>query len=87
MCCLWDNVKKYFRTGQDTDDNIIRRILIACWITNATDTHSEYVILIAFFTATMVTRTRPNVTLYVHCLSFWLCEYLRQSSRQLSQIP
>jgi hypothetical protein len=29
-------------------DNIIRRMRIACWITKATDRHSEYVILIAF---------------------------------------
>jgi hypothetical protein len=31
-------------------DNIIQRMLLACWITKATDTHSEYVIgvLIAF---------------------------------------
>jgi len=28
-----------------TDDNIIRRMRIACWITEATDTHSEYVII------------------------------------------
>jgi hypothetical protein len=26
----------------------IRRMGIACWITKATDTHSEYVILVAF---------------------------------------
>jgi hypothetical protein len=30
------------------DDNIIRRMRFSCWITKATDTHSEYVILIAF---------------------------------------
>ena len=30
---------------QATDDNIIRRIRIACWINKATTTHSEYVIL------------------------------------------
>ena len=47
-CCLYDNVKKYFRAEQGTDDNIIRHIFIACWITKATDTHSEYVIIIAF---------------------------------------
>jgi len=41
-------VKKYFRAGQGTNDSIIRRILIACWITKATDTHSEFVIFIAF---------------------------------------
>jgi hypothetical protein len=28
--------------------NIIRRMRFACWITKATDTHSEYVILTAF---------------------------------------
>jgi len=26
------------------DDNIIRRMRIACWVSKATDTHSEYVI-------------------------------------------
>jgi len=26
----------------------LRRMRFACWITKATDTHSEYVILIAF---------------------------------------
>jgi hypothetical protein len=33
--------------GQATVDNIIWRMRFACWITKATDTHSEYVILIA----------------------------------------
>jgi len=32
--------------GQDTDDNIIWRTRFACWVTNATNTHSEYVIII-----------------------------------------
>jgi hypothetical protein len=41
-------VEKYGTAGQATDDNIIRRMRFACWITKATDTHSEYVILIAF---------------------------------------
>jgi hypothetical protein len=41
-----DNVEKYGRFGQATDDNIIRRMRFACWITKATDTHSEYVILL-----------------------------------------
>jgi hypothetical protein len=34
--------------GQATYDNIIRRMGFACWVHKATDTHSEYVILIAF---------------------------------------
>ena len=40
------NVKKYGRSGQNTDDNIIQRIRFLCWITKDTDTHSEYVILV-----------------------------------------
>ena len=36
----------------------IWRMRIACWITKATDTHSEYIILIA----SLVARTRLNVT-------------------------
>jgi len=47
-CRLWDNVEKYCRTGQTTDDNIIRRMCIVCWINKAKDTQSEYVILISF---------------------------------------
>jgi hypothetical protein len=34
--------------GKATDDNSIRRMRFACWITKATDTPTEYVILIAF---------------------------------------
>jgi len=41
-------VEKYCTAGQATDDNIIRRMRIACWIPKATDTHSLFVILIAF---------------------------------------
>jgi hypothetical protein len=45
---LWYNVEKYGRTGQATDDNIMRRMRFACCVTKATDTHSDYVTLIAF---------------------------------------
>jgi hypothetical protein len=44
-CCLWDNVEKYVTARQATDDNIIRRMRFECWITKATDTHSENVTL------------------------------------------
>jgi hypothetical protein len=47
-CRLLDNGEKYGRAGQATAGNTIRRMRFACWITKATDTHSEYVILIAF---------------------------------------
>jgi hypothetical protein len=34
--------------GLAVDDNIIRRMRIACCVTTATGTHSEYIMLIAF---------------------------------------
>jgi hypothetical protein len=51
----------------DRPQMTIRRMLFACWIIKATDTQSKYVTH-SFSTATMVTRTHLNVTLYVHCL-------------------
>jgi hypothetical protein len=62
-------VENYGTDRQATGDNIIRRMRVACWITTATDTRSEYVTLIAFLEAKMVTRNRLNVSLYVHCPS------------------
>ena len=38
--------KKYDIARETTDDNIIQRMRLACWIPKATDTHSEYVIVI-----------------------------------------
>jgi hypothetical protein len=37
---LWDNMEKYGRNRQHTNDNTIRRMCIACWITKTTDTHT-----------------------------------------------
>ena len=37
-------MERYGTVGQATDDNIIRSMRIACLITKATDTQSEYVI-------------------------------------------
>jgi uncharacterized membrane protein YdfJ with MMPL/SSD domain len=42
------NVKKYATAGQSTDYNILRHMRIVCCINKATNTQSEYVILIAF---------------------------------------
>jgi len=51
------NMEKYYTTRQATHDNIIRRMRLECWATNVTNTHSEYVIIIAFPRQNMVTRT------------------------------
>ena len=40
-------MEKHGKARQATRDNIIRRMRFPCWITQATYTHSEYVILIA----------------------------------------
>jgi hypothetical protein len=41
-------VEKYDTAGEATDDNITWRMRIARLIAKATDTHSEYIVLIAF---------------------------------------
>ena len=41
-------MEKYCGVGKATDVNIIGRMLFACCLPKATDTSSEYVILIAF---------------------------------------
>jgi len=43
-CHLWDDGK----ARQATDNNIIWQMCFVCWINKATDTHSDYVILIVF---------------------------------------
>jgi len=37
-CRLWDNVEKYRRTRQATDDTVMWRMRIECWMIMATDT-------------------------------------------------
>jgi len=44
-CRLWENVVQPIQT---TDGNIICSMRFACWIPNATDTRTEYVIRVSF---------------------------------------
>ena len=53
---------------QATDDSIIQRMRIACWIPNATNVHSEYVILIAFARQNSLHERASFLRLYVHCV-------------------
>jgi len=53
------------RSGQATDDNVIRRIRFVCWVNKATDTHSEYVILIASPRQRWL-RERTTILRYMH---------------------
>jgi hypothetical protein len=43
---LRDKVRKHGTARQASGDNIKRGMRFPCWITKATDTHSEYVILL-----------------------------------------
>jgi hypothetical protein len=68
---IWDNVEKYDRARQATNDNIIQRMRFACWVTKATDTHSKYIILIAFPWQQCL-RDRASVLcyMYITCLVY-----------------
>jgi hypothetical protein len=50
LCRLCVNVEKYVyvRAEHATDGSVIRRLRLACLVSKVTDTHREYVILIAF---------------------------------------
>jgi hypothetical protein len=62
-------VEKFGTARHASDDNILRRMRFACWITKATDAHSEYVILIAFLQQEWLRERAPMLRLYAHCLS------------------
>ena len=67
-CRFLDNVEKY-GGGTEATDDIKRRTRFACWITQTTHTHTQNCNCYCFSTATIVSRTRLSVTLYVHCVS------------------
>jgi hypothetical protein len=69
-------VEKYGTARQATDDNIIRRMRFACWITKATDTYSEYVILIAFPQQQWL-RERASILRYTYIVSLVIDTDLR----------
>ena len=57
-------------------DNVERRMRYTSWITKAISTHSELVIMIFFSTATLVTRKRLSISLYLRCISCYLCYHV-----------
>ena len=62
-------MEKYSSTGKATDNNTVRRLRILCWKSKATDTDSEYVILIAFLREQWL-RERASILryTYISCL-------------------
>jgi hypothetical protein len=61
-------VDKYGTARQTTDDNILRRIRFACWITKATDTHSECLIRITFPLLQWLRERASLFYTYIACL-------------------
>ena len=63
-------MEKYGRARQATDDNTIRRMRFACCITKATDTYSEYVIILTAFPRQQWLRERASLLhyMYIACL-------------------
>ena len=68
-CRLWDNVEKYCRAWQATDDNVAQAHCTLYWITKATNAYSQYVILIAFPLQQWLQERSSMWRLNVHCLS------------------
>ena len=67
-CRFLDNVGK--NTAQrDRPQKTIQYGACACWIPNATDTHSEYVTLIGFPPHQQLRERASMLLLHVHCLS------------------
>jgi hypothetical protein len=85
-CLLRDNVGKCGRIGQVTDDITMRRMRFACRINKATDTNWEYLIYIAFSTATMFTPVSLSVTSYVLCLSCVVHTFKSNSHKPWKQL-
>ena len=66
---LRDNEEKCDRARQATGDSIVRRVCVGCWKTEAIDTHTEYVILVAVSQQQRLRERASVLRLYVHCLS------------------
>jgi len=67
----WD-VEKYCRASQVTDDNIIWPLRISCQMFNARDTHSEYLLLIAFPRQEMIRERASILRLNLHSQSCFM---------------
>ena len=66
-CRLTNNVEKYCRAGLATDNNTANAL---CMLGTKGYKHTLRICNTYYFPiATIVARTRLNVTLYIHCLS------------------
>jgi len=66
-------VEKYGTARQATGDRTIRRMLFACWINEATDTHLTYVISTAFLQQQQIRERSSMLHTYIHTMSAFFC--------------
>jgi len=69
FCHLWDNVEKYGRARNATDDNIIWHMCFPFWINKARIQEHKIYNTCCFSLATMVMRMCLSVLLYIPGLS------------------
>jgi len=74
---------KYGRAGLATDGNIIRRMRIAYWTPDSTDTFSQYVILIVFPLQQWLREPASLLHLHIQCL---FCSFVQQQSTSILQV-
>jgi len=70
---MWKNKVK-----PDAPEMTIRGMRCACWITKATNTQSEYVILIGFLRQQWLRERSSMSRVYVHCMSCHMLVYVEQ---------
>jgi hypothetical protein len=66
---MWENIVE-----PDTPQMTVWRMRIACWIPKATNTHSEYVILIALPLQQRLHERASMLRYTLHCLNCYLDE-------------
>jgi hypothetical protein len=71
---LWDNVGKYGTAGQATDDNIIWRMRIACWVIKVTDIHIMKYLLLSH-----------GNNGYANAPQYYVCRYICLSSYYITE--
>jgi hypothetical protein len=79
-------VEKRRRVVQSTDENVIQGMRYARLVTKATDTPSEYVIIIAFPWQNSVLECASMLRLHIHCLSLPIFILLMEEYRVFCQV-
>ena len=70
---------------ETTHNNTIRRMRVACWITKATDTNSEYVLLLDFEQKQRLRESASIFHVHVRCLSCIFCILVKENVEKIEK--